>query len=72
MTREEELLDLIDKANELIAVQDRIINHQECKITVLKERVKNLDLLNKKLQEANGHQDDIIKLLQLRVKELEG
>lgn len=72
MTTVKDLMDLIDRANDLICTQDRIINEQECKITVLKERVKNLDLLNRKLQEANGHQDDIIKLLQLRVKELEG
>lgn len=65
MTREEELLDLIDKANELIAVQDRIINHQEECITKLKSIVKAHECVKEK-------QDDIIKLLELRIEELIG
>lgn len=65
MTREEELLDLIDKANELIAVQDRIINQQEENIKKLKSIVKAHECLKQK-------QDDIIKLLELRIEELIG
>lgn len=65
MTREEELLDLIDKANELIAVQDRIINNQEESIKKLESVVKAHECLKQK-------QDDIIKLLELRIEELIG
>lgn len=65
MTREEELLDLIDKANELIAVQDRIINCQEENIKMLKNIVKAHEDVKQK-------QDDIIKLLELRIEELIG
>jgi len=65
MTREEELLDLIDRANELIAVQDRIINYQEECINKLKNIVKAHECLKQK-------QDDIIKFLELRIEELIG
>lgn len=65
MTREEELLDIIDRANELIAVQDRIINHQEKCIDKLKNIVKAHEDVKQK-------QDDIIKLLELRIEELIG
>lgn len=65
MTREEELLDLIDRANELITVQDRIINHQEECIDKLKNIVKAHEDVKQK-------QDDIIKLLELRIEELIG
>lgn len=65
MTREEELLDLIDKANELIAVQDRIINQQE-------ENIKKLESIVKAHEHLKQKQDDIIKLLQVRIEELIG
>lgn len=65
MTREEELLDLIDKANELIAMQDRIINQQE-------ESIRRLEIIVKSHERIKQKQDDIIKLLQLRIEELIG
>ncbi len=65
MTREEELLDLIDKANELIATQDRIINQQE-------ESIRKLEIIVKSHERIKQKQDDIIKLLQLRIEELIG
>ena len=65
MTREEELLDLIDKANELIAMQDRIINQQE-------ESIRKLEIIVKSHEHIKQKQDDIIKLLQLRIEELIG
>lgn len=61
----EELMELIDRANEIISMQDRIINHQEECITKLKSIVKAHECLKQK-------QDDIIKLLQLRIEELIG
>ena len=56
MSSNEELMDLIDKANELIVTQDRIINNQN-------KRLEAYECLASK-------QEDVIKLLTTRIEEL--
>ena len=56
MSSNEELMDLIDKANELIVTQDRIINNQN-------KRLEAYECLVSK-------QEDVIKLLTTRIEEL--
>ena len=58
MSSQEELMDIIDHANELIVTQDRLIDYQN-------NRIKTLEM-------ALGKSEDIIALLKLRIKELEG
>ena len=58
MASNEELMDLIDKANNLIVTQDRIIENQT-------RRIEAYECLCSK-------QEDVIKLLKFRIKELEG
>ena len=56
MSSNEELMDLIDKANELIVTQDRIINNQT-------KRLEAYECLVSK-------QEDVIKLLTTSIAEL--
>lgn len=58
MPSKNELLEIIDQANELIITQDRLIDYQNNKI--------------KTLEKALGKSEDINALLKLRIKELEG
>ena len=58
MTREEELLEVIHKGNELIETQDNLINNYEKQL---------------RMQEGIiSRQEDIIKLMQTRIEELIG
>ena len=57
MASNEELMDLINRANDLIITQDKLIDNQE-------KRIQAYECLTSK-------QEDIIKLLQMRIKELE-
>ena len=65
MNKIEELMDLNVRANELISIQDRIINKQE-------EQIDNLKNIVAALERIKAKQDDIIKLLELRIEELIG
>ena len=58
MDREQELLEVIHKGNDLIALQDEIINNYE-------KQVLTQNIIIKKCE-------DVIELLKLRIKELEG
>lgn len=58
MDREQELLEVIHKGNDLIAVQDELINNYEKQVNAQNAIIKK--------------QEDIINLLKVRIEELEG
>ena len=58
MDREQELLEVIHKGNDLIAVQDELINNYENQVNAQNAIIKK--------------QEDIINLLKVRIEELEG
>ena len=57
MDREQELLEVIHKGNDLIAVQDELINNYEKQVLTQNAIIKK--------------QEDIINLLKVRIEELE-
>ena len=57
MDREQELLEVIHKGNDLIAVQDELINNYEKQVLAQSAIIKK--------------QEDIINLLKVRIEELE-
>ena len=57
MDREQELLEVIHKGNDLIAVQDELINNYEKQVLAQNAIIKK--------------QEDIINLLKVRIEELE-
>ena len=57
MDREQELLEVIHKGNDLIAVQDELINNYENQVNAQNAIIKK--------------QEDIIGLLKVRIEELE-